>query len=396
MRHRLRHMTPGRVEPPEAVLHAASNAAGPDAADPNAAIPAAGILDGLRELAGTSGPVLPLNTDGDAAWEAVLAGLLAPGDRVLTVEGGPDGRRLTALAARQGLDLSGLGAPPGMPLDAETLERGLASDTRFKALLLPAVESATATAHPLAELAGVASARGVLMLVDGDHALGVSGMDFDHAGLDALVANGHAGPMLPRGVALAALSERAWRAMEERGAEAPEGAPDLLAARERCLAGGLPFGIDPARAAAMHAAVAESAAQGVAELFARNEALGAACRAGLRALGLDTVARDGHAHGLTAVRLPAGVPAELLALAMSEEYGILARADAQAGLRGLDGRVLVLAHHAPLDYGDVLAALAALRACLSLVGGHTASRDALEAAMAAYERSLFGAGTTTC
>ena len=380
MRHRLRHMVPGRVEPPQAVRLAAEAGTDPAAV-------AQGVLDGLRELAGTTGPVLPLAMDADDAWTAVLAGLLEPGARVLTVEGGPCGRALTAAGARAGLDMSAVTAPPGRSLDAEVLERALATDTSFKAVVLPMVEAATGAMHPVAELAGVALARGVLMLVDGGHALGVSPVRFDERGLDALVAAGHKGLMQPPGLAVAALSDRAWRTLEESGGPG-HGVPDLLEARRRCLGGNLPE-LDGPSAAALHAAVSDLAAQGTQTAFARNAALASMFRAGVLALGLDTASRGPHAAALSAVRLPAGVQAELLALAMAEEYGVLAEVRTD-GPEELAGRVLTVAHCAPLDYGDVLASLAALRACLPMVGGHSACRDALETAMAAYEQSLFG------
>ncbi len=382
MRHRLRTMAPGRVEPPEAVRLAAGTLA-----DTPAPGLARSLLDGLRELAGTTGPVLPLAQDDEAVWDAVLTGLLDQGDRVLTVEGGPCGRRLTAAGARRGLDMTAVGAPPGRSLDADVLERALATDTSFGALLLPAVEAATGASHPLAELAGVALRHDVLMLVDGGHALGVSPVHFDATGLDVLVSAGHKGLMQPPGTAVAALSARAWQRLESR--DAATAMPDLLDARQRCLAGELPRDLTNPMAAALHAAVAELAAQGAQTAFARNRALAAMFRAGVLAMGLDTVSMGPHADALTAVRLPAGVLAELLAMAMGEEYGVLAEARADAP-EELAGRVLTLAHCAPLDYGDVLAALAALRACLPLVGGHSACRDALETAMAAYEQAVYG------
>ena len=381
MRHRLRTMTPGRVEPPETVRRAA------EAHGTDVPVPAAGILDGLRELAGTGGPVLPLTMDEEAAWDAVLGGLLEPGARVLTVEGGPCGRRLTAAGARSGLDMSAVGAPAGRSLDAEVLDRALASDTSFRAVLLPAVEAATGAAQPLAELAGIASSRDVLMLVDGGHVLGVSALDMDASGLDAVVAAGRKGLMQSRGMTAVALSQRAWQGLEASGV------PALLEARRRCLDGALPKGLNGAMAGALHAAVADLASQGTEAVFARNAALAASFRTAVLALGLDTVSRGPHACALSAVRLPAGVSAELLAMAMAEEYGVLVSAPADLASnadKSLAGRVLTVAHCAPLDYADVLAAVAALRACLPLVGGHSACPDALEQAMAAYEHSLYG------
>src|SRR5690242_19480239 len=63
------------------------------------------VLEGLRDVFQTAGPVLMFPSSGTGAWEAALVNTLSPGDRVLAFEIGEFSKLWIELARRLGLDV---------------------------------------------------------------------------------------------------------------------------------------------------------------------------------------------------------------------------------------------------------------------------------------------------
>src|SRR5207247_8737767 len=64
------------------------------------------VLEGVRGVFKTSGPVLIFPSSGTGAWEAALVNTLSPGDRVLAFDIGEFGKLWTDMARRLGLDVA--------------------------------------------------------------------------------------------------------------------------------------------------------------------------------------------------------------------------------------------------------------------------------------------------
>ncbi|MBT5013076.1 MAG: aminotransferase class V-fold PLP-dependent enzyme, partial [Rhodospirillaceae bacterium] len=63
------------------------------------------VLDGLKDVFKTTGPVIIYPASGTGAWEAALVNTLSTGDRVLMCETGQFSTLWANLAARFGLDV---------------------------------------------------------------------------------------------------------------------------------------------------------------------------------------------------------------------------------------------------------------------------------------------------
>src|SRR6188508_2289199 len=63
------------------------------------------VLEGVRAVFKTSGPVVIFPSSGTGAWEAALINTLSPGDKVLAFENGEFSRLWTEMARRLGLDV---------------------------------------------------------------------------------------------------------------------------------------------------------------------------------------------------------------------------------------------------------------------------------------------------
>ena len=93
------------------------------------------VLDGLRPVFGTDGPVVIYPGSGTGAWEAAFQNTLSPGDRVLGFDHGVFAGKWADVALRLGLEVERVPCDwrRGIPID--TLEQRVwADDGSLRAL----------------------------------------------------------------------------------------------------------------------------------------------------------------------------------------------------------------------------------------------------------------------
>ncbi|WP_417292999.1 pyridoxal-phosphate-dependent aminotransferase family protein [Desulfovibrio porci] len=342
------------------------------------------VQEKLRVLFGTQGTVLPLSCSGTGAMTAAVYGLFNPGEKVLVAEAGKFGQRWRAIAASRGLEVTNLNAPWGQAVSPEQVEAALEADPSITGVLIQLSETSTGVLHPVREVAQITRRRDVLLVVDGISAVGLSPCPLDEWGLDCLLTGSQKGLMLPPGLALLALSERAWKKAES----VTPGCFyfNLLKEREHVLKGQTLFTSPVNLILGLDESLDMLLENGLEALYAKQWALTMLTRAGVSALGLDLFAPEHFAWGITSVLLPEGVDgAEVLRLAL-DKYGVCMA----GGQDQLKGRIVRIGHMGWVDWSDVLAGLYALERGLTEAGGFSGARDYLEQCMAAYRAALAG------
>src|SRR5436190_13177118 len=114
------------------------------------------ILEGLRKIFQTAGPVVIYPASGTGAWEAALVNVLSPGDAVLMFETGHFASLWQKMALRLGikpefLSLPGVDEATGLPVswrhgvDAEVIEKRLRADTGHAVKAVCVVHNETST-----------------------------------------------------------------------------------------------------------------------------------------------------------------------------------------------------------------------------------------------------------
>lgn len=340
------------------------------------------VQEQLRILFGTQGPVLPLSCSGTGAMTAAVHGLFTPGEKVLVIEGGKFGQRWRAIAEQRGLTTVSIEVPWGQAVTPEAVRQALDADPAIRGVLVQLSETSTGVLHPVQALAQLTRSRDVLLVVDGISGVGLSPCPMDEWGLDCLLTGSQKGLMLPPGLALLALSPRAWskaettasgcfyfnlpkeRANVEKGQTLFTSPVSLIVGLEESLKLLLENGLDP--------------------IYRKQWALTMLTRTGVTALGLELFAPQDFAWGITSVRLPAGVDGNEVVRLAAERHGVYMA----GGQDHLKGRIVRIGHMGWVDWADVLAGLHALAASLQEAGGHSGSRDYLEQGLAAYHAAL--------
>lgn len=340
------------------------------------------VQEKLRLLFGTEGPVLPLSCSGTGAMTAAVYSLFEPGDKVLVVEGGKFGERWRNIAASRGLAVASLRVPWGEAVRPEDVAAALDADPSIKGVLIQVCETSTGVLHPVRQVADLMVGREALLVADGISAVGISPCPMDDWKLDCLLTGSQKGLMLPPGLALLALSPRAWKKAE---ATRPGCFYfDLPRERDNVLKGQTLFTTPVNLIVGLDASLDMLLENGLELVYTKQWALTMLVRAGATAMGLLPLAREHFAWGLTSVWLPEGVNgADVLRLAM-EDWGVCMA----GGQDQLKGRIVRIGHMGWVDWADALAGLYALDRGLIGMGGYCASRDYLETAMSAYRAAL--------
>src|SRR6266568_1609389 len=171
------------------------------------------LLEGLRRVFKTSGPVIMYPASGTGAWEAALVNTLSPGDRVLMFETGHFATLWKDIATRFGLAVDFVPGDWRRGVEPAVLEAKLAEDRghAIRAVAVVHNETSTAVESRIPELRRAidAAKHPALFLVDTVSSLGCMDYRHDEWGVDVTVSASQKGLMLPPGLSFNALGPKA-------------------------------------------------------------------------------------------------------------------------------------------------------------------------------------------
>ncbi len=330
---------------------------------------------------------------GHGAWDASIANLFSPGDRVLVPQTGYFAENWAKTASQYGLAVEMVATPERRAVDPEAIARHLAADTHgaIKAVMFVQNETATGMRHPVAEMRAAMNRLGhpALFMVDTISSLGSYDFRMDEWGVDLVIGGSQKGLMMPPGMSFTAINARAWEAAQS--ARNPrrywDWRPMVEDGRQVRFCGTAPI----AHFFGLEAALDMIEEEGLENVFARHRRLANAARACVRHWGqgggveIWSLDPEAASDSLTTVLMPAGHDADRVRAIASERYGVaLGR-----GLAALQGRVFRIGHMGDLNEPMLLGALGAIELALAdagvphAPGGVAAAMDALRAPVAA-------------
>ncbi len=339
---------------------------------------------GLQTLFGTAQPVLPLSCSGSGAMTAAVYSLFSPGEKVLVINAGKFGERWGKICAARGLEVVEMDVEWGLAASPEDVEHVLDENPDVRGLFVQLSETSTGVLHPVREIGAKLAGRDVLYVVDGVSGVSLSPCPMDEWGIDCLVTGSQKGLMLPPGLALLALSERAW----ERCESTVPGCFyfNLPAERKKLAKGETNFTSPVNLIQGLKTSLELLLHDGLDAVYRKQWALTQLCRRSVQAMGLTPFARTNYTWGLTSVLLPDGVDGARIVAECAEKYG----AYLAGGQDALKGRIVRVAHMGWLDWADLLAGLYALNRSIIDNGGFCGAHDFLEQGMASYRAALEG------
>jgi aspartate aminotransferase-like enzyme len=356
-------------------------------------------LADLKTFIGTNNDVLLLASSGTGAMEASVTNLTAPGDKVLVLTAGKFGERWRDLATTWGCEVDLVNAPYGHTFSTDVIHEKLtAVDHGIRVVYMQATESSTGVRHNVEAVAAAvrqSNTRGndTLLVVDAITGLGTTRFDVDGWGIDVIIGGSQKAVMVPPGLAYMAVSERAWKRMEQP--HSPSYYFDLRKERKSQVKGETAFtpaiSLVAGLAAALdfiRAAGNGDLATGRTALVANAETCAAMTRAAAQALGLKLYAEGSPAAALTAVVPPDGMDSGVIVKEFRERFDAVV-ANGQGEMKG---KMFRIAHIGYYDYLDTIGIIAALEQVLTRVAPQHKVEfgQAVAAAQKVYAQAIAG------
>jgi alanine-glyoxylate transaminase/serine-glyoxylate transaminase/serine-pyruvate transaminase len=313
------------------------------------------VLDALRAVFRTKGPVVIYPASGTGAVEAAFTNTLSPGDRVLIAETGQFSQvPWRQVAVRLGLDVVDVAGDWRRGASPDAIEAHLRDDVEreIRAVVVVHNETSSGVTSRLPDIRRAMNRTGhpALLLVDAVSSLGSLDYRHDEWEVDVTVSGSQKGLMLPPGLGFNAISEKALVA--HRTARLPRSYFDWSDMLKANATGHFPYTPATNLLYGLREALAMLHEEGLPAVFARHARFGEATRAAVRAWGLELVcaAPEEYSNVLTAVFMPAGHSADDLRRVILDEFDM----SLGAGLGKLAGKVFRIGHLG--DFNDLMLA----------------------------------------
>ena len=341
---------PGPTNVPDRVLRAMDRAT-IDHRGPQFAQLGRDVLEGLKLVFRTAGPVIIYPASGTGAWEAALVNTLSAGDRVLMSETGQFATLWQKLAMRLGLIVDFIPGDWRHGADAQAIERKLCEDRAHSIKAVCVVHNETSTGVvsrvPQVRKALDNTAHPALLLVDTISSLASIDYRHDEWGVDVTVAGSQKGLMLPPGLSFNAVSAKALLASKNAGLPRSYFSWDEMLGPNK--SGFFPYTPATNLLYGLREALLMLQEEGLDNVFARHARHGEATRRAVRAWGLEILCADAeeYSNALTAVLLPAGQDADKVRQVILDRFDM----SLGAGLGKLQGKIFRIGHLG--DFNDL-------------------------------------------
>lgn len=348
---------PGPTNVPEAVRQA-MNVPMQDMRAPDFGDLTLGLFADLKRLFRTeSGRVMMFPGSGTAAWEAAMTNTLSPGDKVLMSRFGQFSHLWVEMAERLGLDVICVDVPWGGGVPVGDYARILGEDSKgdIKAVFATHNETATGVTSDVAAVRLVMDECGhnALLFVDGVSSIGSVDFRMDDWRVDLAVTGSQKGLMLPAGLGILAVSEKAIEASKTATSRrAYFEFRDMLTLNET---GYFPYTPPTQLFHGLRKSLDRIFAEGLDTVIARHHRLAEGVRRGVHAWGFSLCAEHEslQSNTVSAIKVPEGVDAREVIKIGYARYN----ASFGSGLARLSGKVFRIGHLGDLNEGMCLTAL---------------------------------------
>ena len=318
------------------------------------------------------GRVFMFPSSGTGAWESAISNTLAIGDKVLMSRFGQFSLLWVDMAERLGLKVVLCDEEWGTGVPLEKYADILAKDTAHEIKAVFATHNETATGVS-SDIAGVrkaldAAKHPAILMVDGVSSVGSLDMRMGEWGVDCCVSGSQKGFMLPTGLGILAVSQKALDANKTLNGRMNRcffSFEDMIKTNDL---GYFPYTPATQLIRGLRASLDLIAAEGLENIFARHTRLASGVRAAVDAWGLKLCAKEPkwHSDTVSAILAPEGIDSNAITKTAYYRYNT----SLGLGLNKVAGKVFRIGHLGALDEVMVGGALFAVEMALKDCGAN--------------------------
>jgi alanine-glyoxylate transaminase/serine-glyoxylate transaminase/serine-pyruvate transaminase len=312
------------------------------------------VLEGLKQILKTSGTAVIYPSSGTGAWEASLVNTLSPGDKVLMFETGFFATQWKNVAVRLGLEVDFIPGDWRHGVDPQVVGSKLTEDREqsFKAVAVVHNETSTGVTSRIAEVrkAMDCAKHPALLMVDTISSLASIDYAQDEWGVDVTIGCSQKGLMLPPGLGLNGISEKALAV--SKSARLPKSYWDWEAMIHINRSGFFPYTPATNLLFGLRESLRMLMEEGLENVLGRHKRFGEATRLAVKAWELELLCQNPgeYSSSLTAVVMPEGYDADAFRKLVLEKFNM----SLGNGLGKLAGKVFRIGHLG--DFNDLMLA----------------------------------------
>lgn len=316
------------------------------------------LFTGIKKVLRTDkGHVMFFPGSGTGAWEAAITNTLNPGDKVLMARYGHFSTLWVDMAQRLGLNVEIIDIAWGAGVPVNEISRRLGSDAKdeIKAVFVTHNETSTGVTSDIAAVRRALDENfhDALLFVDGVSSIGSLDFRMDEWEVDLVVAGSQKGLMLPAGLGILGVSEKAVQASKlSTMRRAYFDFDDMLKMNKN---GYWPYTPPTQLFHGLRASLNIIEAEGLENIVARHARLAQGVRHAIAAWGLDLVAEHQSLYSdtVSAIRVPNSVDARDVLHIAYEDFNT----SFGSGLGPLNGKVFRIGHLGDMNEGMCLTAI---------------------------------------
>jgi len=297
----------------------------------------------------TNGRVFLYPSSGTGAWEAAISNTLNRGDKVLMSRFGQFSLLWVDMAQRLGLDVTVFDEEWGTGVPVEKYAEALAADKNheIKAVFATHNETATGVTSNIAALRKALNdaKHPALLFVDGVSSVGCIDFRMDEWGVDCCVSGSQKGFMLPTGLGILAVSNKALEAHKSSKIQRCYFSfEDMIKANDT---GYFPYTPATQLLRGLRASLDLLLGEGLDNVFARHHRLAEGVRKAVAAWNLKLCAKDPkwYSDTVSAILVPEGIDSAQVVKTAFYRYNL----SLGVGLNKVAGKVFRIGHLGALD-----------------------------------------------
>jgi len=347
------------------------------------------LFAGMKKVLKTAdGAVFLFPGSGTGAWEAAITNTLSPGDKVLMGRFGQFSGLWVEMARRLGLDVEVIDAEWGQGAPVAHIAERLEDDAHgaIRAVFVTHNETATGVTSDIAAVRAAMDACGhdAMLFVDGVSSVASIDFRMDEWGVDLIVTGSQKGLMLPAGLGVLGVSQRALEASKTAAMRRAyfEFADQLKFNGDGYFPYTPPTQLLHGLSVSLKMLLEE---EGLETVFARHARLAEGVRRGVKAWGLNICAHAGfESNTVTTIMTPEGVDAVKVIGAAYARYAT----SFGSGLARLSGKAFRIGHLGDLNEAMCLTALSVAEMALRDNGAMVQPGSGVAAAAEYYREAL--------
>ena len=292
----------------------------------------------ISSLLGTKNETLILDGEGILGLEAACASLTEPGDKVLIIENGVYGEGFADFVSMYGGVPEFYHADRLNAIDPDALSSYLKEHHDYKYATVVHCDTPSGMLNPVEKICPLLKEYGILTVVDSVSGMFGNHMDVDKFQIDLLCGGSQKAVSAPPGLTFVTVSDAAWAAIDGRNVPIASFYANLKVFEGYYEKKWFPYTMPISDIYGLRAAFDNIA--GDPDMLARHARIGEACRAAVRAVGLNLHLASGFSNTVTVFDVPKETTADAILQTMRQKHGIMLA----GSFDSLAGQVIRIGH----------------------------------------------------